>query len=316
MGSDMPIEELYRYNGCSPRPDDFDEYWARALVELDTVDPSPEFRPSSFQVPGSECFDLWFNGVGGSRIYAKYARPKSGGKHPAVLSFHGYSANSGDWLDKIGYSGAGFCMFAMDVRGQGGRSEDMGGAKGPTLNCHVLKGIEDHPDRLFYRSVYLDTVQLARVAASLPEVDPDRMGAVGGSQGGGLSIACAALYPNIRRIAVQYPFLSDFKRSYEAFGTTAAWEQREYFRRHDPQGLTAESVFYKLGYIDIQNLAPRVKAKVLMMTALQDTTVPPSTQFAAYNKFPGEKKVLFFPDYGHEYIPDVSDISITFLAQL
>ena len=136
------------------------------------MDPDVTCVPSSFQAPGSLCFNLWFTGVGGSRIYAKYARPVSEGPHPVILSFHGYSANSGDWLDKVAYSGAGYCIFAMDVRGQGGKSEDLDAPSGPTLKYHVLKGIQDSPERLFYRSVYLDTVQLARVAPLFPKSTP------------------------------------------------------------------------------------------------------------------------------------------------
>ena len=32
---DMPVRELEAYMGSSPRPRDFDEYWARALAALD-----------------------------------------------------------------------------------------------------------------------------------------------------------------------------------------------------------------------------------------------------------------------------------------
>ena len=29
---DMPLAELYKYQGRNPRPDDFDQYWATALL--------------------------------------------------------------------------------------------------------------------------------------------------------------------------------------------------------------------------------------------------------------------------------------------
>jgi len=34
MHVDMPLEDLYNYQGKSPLPDDFDQYWSRALEEL------------------------------------------------------------------------------------------------------------------------------------------------------------------------------------------------------------------------------------------------------------------------------------------
>ena len=44
---------------------------------------------------------------------------------------------------------------------------------------------------------------------------PIRVGAYGGSQGGGLTLACAALTPNLNRAAPVYPFLCDYQRVWE-----------------------------------------------------------------------------------------------------
>ena len=85
-----------------------------------------------------------FTGVGGARIYAKYLRPRGAARaHPALLMFHGYSGNCGDWHDKLGYVAAGFSVAAMDVRGQGGLSEDTGGVKGTTQTGHIIRGLDD-----------------------------------------------------------------------------------------------------------------------------------------------------------------------------
>ncbi|MGD8586586.1 MAG: acetylxylan esterase, partial [Chloroflexota bacterium] len=39
---DMPLEQLYEYQGCNPRPADFDAYWDRALAEMQALDPQVE----------------------------------------------------------------------------------------------------------------------------------------------------------------------------------------------------------------------------------------------------------------------------------
>ncbi len=108
------------------------------------------------------------------------------GPHPAIVQFHGYSGNSGDWSDKLPYAALGYSFFSLDCRGQGGLSEDAGGVKGTTLRGHIVRGLDDHPDQLLYRDIFLDTAQLAGIAMSMPEVDPERVGALGGSQGGGI----------------------------------------------------------------------------------------------------------------------------------
>ena len=124
---DMPLEELKVYQGINPRPHDFDEYWDRALDEMKALDPEVEMVPAEFQTPFAECFHLYFTGVGGARVHAKYLRPKNSSEpHPAVLMFHGYSGNSGDWSDKLAYVASGFSVAALDCRGRAACPKTLG----------------------------------------------------------------------------------------------------------------------------------------------------------------------------------------------
>jgi cephalosporin-C deacetylase-like acetyl esterase len=116
--------ELRIYAGRNPRPDDFDDYWAKALAELATVDPRPELKPAAFTTPGAECFDLWFHRRGGRshlRKISPTAFPWSA--PPLSSSFTVTPENSGEWFEKLGWPAAGRVIAAMDVRGQGGKSE-------------------------------------------------------------------------------------------------------------------------------------------------------------------------------------------------
>ncbi len=197
MQIDLKPGELGSYSGSSPCPADFDEYWSRALKELDATDPQLSMVPANFTCPGAECFDLYFTGVRGARIHAKYLRPaKRAGKIPAVVQLHGYAGSSGTWYDKLGYVQAGFAIAAIDCRGQGGRSEDVGGVVGNTLHGHIIRGLDSpNPDDLLFRQIFLDCAELVRIVMSLPETDEKRVGVFGGSQGGGLTIAASALVP-------------------------------------------------------------------------------------------------------------------------
>ncbi len=316
---DKPLKELYEYQGRNPRPADFDQYWEDALSELAATDPRPELLPTRAISPkNAEAFDLWFTGVGGARIYAKYLRPIKAKACPAILNFHGYSGNSGGWFEKLSWTSEGFCIAALDCRGQGGRSEDVGSVKGATLRGHIIRGLADpDPHKLLFRSNFLDTVQLARVVMSFPEVDAERVGATGGSQGGGLTLACAALEPRIRRAAPVFPFLCDYQRVWEMDQAKDAYDElRAYFRSFDPMHSDEEAIFTKLGYIDCQNLAPRTKGEILMFTGLMDTVCPPSTQFAAYNKIPSKKEVVIYPDFGHESLPESGEKIFEFMQKL
>lgn len=317
---ELPLDELKTFQGRNPRPADFDSYWETALRELDATDPDAKLVPSAnVAARNAECFDLWFTGVGGARVYARYVRPRRRGQPcPAVLQFHGYSVNSGDWQSKMGYAGEGFCVAAMDCRGQGGRSEDPGGVKGTTLRGHIVRGLDDpDPAKLAFRQIFLDTAQLARVVMSFTEVDANRIGAQGGSQGGALTLACAALVPEVKRAAPVFPFLCDYQRVWEMDLATAAYEELNYFfRMFDPRHEREEEIFTKLGYIDCQHLAARIRSDVLFFTGLMDQVCPPSTQFAVYNKLESSKRMILYPDFGHEALPGADDEAMNFMLGL
>ena len=315
---DLPLAQLQKYQGKNPCPPDMDSFWDQSLEEMKRVDPQVELMPASFQTSFAECFDLYFTGVRNARIHAKYLRPKnSSGPHPAILQFHGYSANSGDWNDKLNFVALGYSVAALDCRGQGGLSEDTGGVKGNTLNGQIIRGLDDAPENMLMRHIFLDATELARIVMDMAEVDPHRVGAMGASQGGGLTLACAALEPQIKRLTPMYPFLSDYLRVWEMDLATGAYaELREYLRRFDPMHLREQEIYTRLGYIDIQPLAKRIRGEVLMATGLMDTICPPSTQFAVYNKITAPKKLVVFPDYGHEGIPCFWDEAYQFFTGL
>lgn len=316
---DLPLDDLRQYQGRNPCPDDFDEYWDRALNEMRSTDSRVELIPAKFQCELADCFDLWFTGVGGSRVHAKYLRRRHGpASGPGALLFHGYSWHSGEWNDKLALVSEGFSVMSLDCRGQGGLSQELGGYGGTTFYGHIVRGVDDpDKDKLLYRQMYLDTAQIAKIMSEMPEVDEDRMVALGGSQGGGLTLACAALEPRIRRAAPVYPFLCDWKRVWEMDLASGAYQAiKDWFKMFDPRHEREDWFFEKMGYIDLQHLASRIEAEVLMGCGLMDQICPPSTQFAAFNKIRSKKDVVIYPDFGHEGLPGFSDMTFQFVRNV
>jgi len=317
---DLPLEELKTYRGRNPRPPDFDLFWGNSLAEMSAVDGQVELIPADFHASNAECFHLYFTGVGEARVHAKLLRPVNVSvSHPALLLFHGYTGNSGDWYDKLGYVAQGFTVAALDCRGQAGLSSDNSNVTGNTLHGHIIRGLDDalhgSPEKLLFRQVFLDTAQLARIVMAMPGVDANQISAMGASQGGALTIACAALEPRIKRAVPVYPFLSDYKRVWEMDQAKDAYlELQEYFRHADPTHSCEDEVFAKLGYIDIQFLAPRIQAEVLWGIGLLDTVCPPSSQFAVFNRITSSKQMAIYPDFGHESLPGLNDRAFRFIA--
>ncbi len=315
---DLPFEKLSAYEGTNPKPHDFDQFWDRRLEEMRALDANIEIIDDEFQTSYARCSHLYFTGIGGARIHAKLLQPLNPQPHhPGLLKFHGYSGCSGSWTDLLPYVAAGFTVAALDCRGQGGLSEDVGGVQGTTHNGHIIRGLDGPPEQMLFHQIFLDTAQLAGIVMNMDDVDASRVGCFGGSQGGGLTLACAALEPRIKLAAPNFPFLSDYQRVYDLDLDQHAYEElRTYFRRFDPAHERHNEIFTKLGYIDIQHLAGRIKAEVMMTTCLMDQICPPSTQFATYNKINSKKSLVVYPDFGHEVPVCAPDKEFTFLSNL
>ena len=213
---DMSIEQLFKYQGVSPCPKDIDEYWDTALAEMNAVNHNAEFIKKEFPSKVADMYDLYYTGTKNARIHAKVAVPKNEKeKMPAVLMFHGLSGSSCDWSGLLKYASQGYVVAFMDVRGQGGLSEDVGSVTGTTYTTPFTRGLDGDKHDLLMRDVFLDTALLAKIIMGLDYVDETRVGVTGGSQGGALSVACACLVPEIKKCAPCYPYLSDYKRVYE-----------------------------------------------------------------------------------------------------
>lgn len=131
---------------------------------------------------------------------------------PLVLQFHGYPGASRSFAEQASFAGMGMALIAMDCPGQAGYSEDVGGFLGTTVSGHIIAGLDGPPERMYYVRLHQNIRILCRLARELDCIDTSRVFVSGGSQGGGLGLACAALNPElIDRAAILYPFLSDFK---------------------------------------------------------------------------------------------------------
>ena len=95
---------------------------------------------------------------------------------------------------------------------------------------------------------------------------------------------------------------------------TAYEELADWFRRHDPHHAREEEIFTRLGYIDVQFLAPRIRAETLLVVGLMDDICLPSSQYVSYNLIDAPKSALHYPDYAHEQLPGCEDAIFGFLT--
>ena len=278
------IEALGGYYGATPKPADFEAFWQARMAEADAV-PLDYTVTQAKEVPswdGCDFLDLWFTGMAGARIYAKYLRPHSDKPVPLVLQFHGYPGASHSFAEQASFA-----------------------------------GLDGPAEGMYYVRLHQNIRILCRIVRQLQEIDLRRVFVNGGSQGGGLGLACCALNPGlINRAAILYPFLSDFKLVWDLGADEIAYEGLRYYARwFDADEHQQDRWFRQLGYIDSKNFATLVQCPVLFGTGLEDVICPPQTQCAVYNNLHCQKKRYLFPGYGHEEIAEFDDMLLDFFCK-
>jgi cephalosporin-C deacetylase len=301
--TDMDLEALRTYAPQIVEPSDFDDFWSSTL-EANPHLPDRVIRTRA-ETPITELVaeDLEFAGYNGDPIHAWIVRPQGSRALPAVVEYQGYGGGRGLVGEKSLWALTGRVHVFMDTRGQGsgwgtgGDTPDPHGS-GPATEGSMTRGILDEHD-YYYRRVYVDAVRLLDAVAGLDCVDERRIAVTGGSQGGGIAIAAAALsrWPVLAMPDV--PFLCHFRRSVDVAALPPYTELVRYLAVHRAE---EDRVFRTLSYFDGASLARRITIPTRMSVALMDDIVPPSSVFAAYNALPESSRVGIdvYPFNGHE----------------
>ncbi|UFU02353.1 acetylxylan esterase [Ruania suaedae] len=300
--TDMPLDDLRAYAPDLPEPADLDEFWSRTLAVARRHEEPARLTPVDEPLTELVVEDLVFPGFAGDPVRGWITRPRGDRPRPVVVEFVGYGGGRGLAGEKLAWAAAGYVHVLMDTRGQGSAWGTGGGTpdphgSGPATPGFMTQGISS-PESYYYRRVYTDAVRLLDHVARLPFVDPERIAVTGGSQGGGIAIAAAALSPQVRAAMPDVPFLCDFPRAVTRTPNPPFTEITRYLSVHRDQ---AESVLRTLSYVDGAVLARRIQAPALFSVALMDEVVLPSTVFAAFNAVPGaDKQIEVYGFNGHE----------------
>ncbi|MEU1196634.1 acetylxylan esterase [Streptomyces sp. NPDC005813] len=299
---DLPLDELRGYRSASTEPEDFDAFWAKTLQETREHDLAARFEPFATPLKTVDTYDVTFAGFGGHPVKGWLTVPAGADAPlPTVVEYIGYGGGRGLAHTHLLWASAGFAHFVMDTRGQasawgGGETPDPVGSA-PSFPGFMTRGVED-PETYYYRRLFTDAVRAVEAARSHPLVDAARTAALGGSQGGGITIAVGGLVPDLAAIAPDVPFLCDFPRATVLTDRAPYREIGNYLKTH--RGRT-DQVLRTLSYFDGVHFAARGRAPALFSAALEDQTCPPSTVFAAYNAWAHEEKKIEVYDFNdHE----------------
>jgi cephalosporin-C deacetylase len=293
---DMPLEQLRQYKPSLYRADDFETFWKSTIAEAKRQPINAELIPYNLPSKSVECYAVRFDGFGGGRLAGWYCRPALNGKFPGLCIYHGYSGRGTRPLDMIALAAQGICVLSLDSRGQNGQSQDASVVDEGNAPGWMTRGIRD-PKTYYYRHSYADSVRALELLAHREEVDPERLAVTGVSQGGGLSLAVAALSERPILAMADVPFLCDFRRAI-AITPLAPYTEIPSFLKTFPH--LYEQTIRTLSYCDNLNLAPWIKCQTLISNCLCDDICPPSTIFAVYNHLVCDKQIEVYPFHKHE----------------
>jgi cephalosporin-C deacetylase-like acetyl esterase len=269
----------YDFAHCAPpttRAPDFEAFWQAALAEsaalpLDVkLTPVPE--KSTAQV---DAFKVNYATLGGRRIYGWYARPKAAGKYPAQVRF----PSSGIYPVAAPEIAADRCTLWIMIHGFDVDLSNLPAGDDPGKN-YWTAGIAS-PATSMWRTIYVSLVRAVDVMLAQPEVDPQRVAVVGGSQGGGLAMIAAALD---HRIGFSAPYHSGLPRldwtvkhepGYWPFGMSAK-----------PAGQDEETFLRTLSYFDPANFTQDIRCPIVAEVGLMDTVTAAGNQVCALAHVP------------------------------
>ena len=211
----------------------------------------------------------------------------SGGRVPAVLAVPGYG---GDKPIPTHLAVSGFAVLTLYPRGQGESCQEWTLEHSTKLTYHVTD-----KERFYYRGAYMDCVRGLDFLASRPEVDAARLGMWSRSQGGGLTLATAALDQRLRVAVAEEPFLCNYP---VAITVTS----RPYVELHDYVAAHPEArqaILDTLAYFDPLHLAPSIQCPTLVNVGMRDEVCPASTILPVFERITAPKALHVYPDLTH-----------------
>jgi cephalosporin-C deacetylase-like acetyl esterase len=272
-------------------PPDLLTFWQRTRDELQqtplhaTLTPAPEHSGREYV---TSCVTL--DSFQGKRLRAWYSVPTDpppGGTVPAVLAAPGYG---GDKPIPVHLVMSGFAVLTLYPRGQGESLLEWTLEHSTKLTYYVTD-----KERFYYRGGYMDCIRGLDFLASRPEVDGTRLGMWSRSQGGGLTLATAALDTRLRVAVAEEPFLCNYPLS-STLTSRPYRELADYVTTHPEH---KQAMLETLAYFDTLHLAPQIQCPTLVNIGMCDEVCPAATILPVFESITAPKALHVYPNLTH-----------------
>jgi cephalosporin-C deacetylase len=288
-------------------PRDLKSFWQRTTEELARTKPNATLEEAPEQ-SGREYItsQVTLDSFQGRRLRAWYSVPKdapAGRGFPAVLAVPGYG---GDKPIPANLVMAGYAVLTLYPRGQGESRKEWELEQGTKLTYHLTD-----KEQYYYRGAYMDCLRGLDFLSARPEVDPARLGMWSRSQGGGFTLATAALDPRLKVAVAEEPFLCNFPVSVGV--TTSPYrELHDHLAQHPAQ---RQAVLDTLAYFDPLNLVAGIQCPTLVNIGMKDETCPYRTIMPVFEQITAVKGLHVYPELTHSSCTDFNAHAMSWLRR-
>ena len=300
-------EEIQPQAQC---PEDFDTFWSKALEQArwTALEPIMEPLPARSTDKVNTYHVSFQNDKWGRRVYAILNVPKAPGKYPAVLKVPGAGVrpyNGDQWTAAKGCIVLEIGIHGVPVTNPQSYYDEL--QAGP-LDGYFLWSINDR-DRNYYKHVITGAIRAIDYIASLPQWDGEHLGVLGSSQGGFLSLACAALDKRVSCYAPVHAAMCDHEASLKRIA--CGWPHYFYGKENpDPKEVEGAR------YYDGVNFARRITCPGWFSFGYNDDVVPPTTSWATYNSVSGPKEIHPYQQTAHFWYQEQYDAWIAWILKM
>lgn len=273
------------------RPPDFDAFWEAKLKLLDRIPTNAVVTPKESGVADVDYATIKLDNIGGAHVYGQIAKPKRGGKFPALVIFQWASAPyplPKQWVTDRAAEG----WLAMNIEPHDVPS-DMPQAfydALPQMIKEYQKVNNSDRDHNYFLQMYLGDYRALEYLAGRPDWDGRTLVVNGISMGGQQSLVMAGLNPRVSAVVVNVPAGSD---------ANAAQHNR--MAGYPNWDATSPAVMETARYFDVTNFASRIKAPVMAAMGFIDELTPAIGIWTTLNQIPGVKEPVPMIDSPHNH---------------
>ena len=244
-----------------------------------------------------------FANINGTRMYGYLSVPTGEGTFPAGIIIPGAGPGFTEVWDEFPREST--LVLALNVHPYAVEPETFR-ARYEELNreqFYYFHGLPDLQTYVFHR-VILGLCRGVKYLTERPDWDGKHLGVTGSSQGGGLTIATAALNADVvTAAAVNVPAFGEMVPGVRPADNN--WSKI----RALPEGERITT------YLDASNFAPMIRCPFLCSVGLRDESCHPVTIYAPYNRIQTEKFMWITPSMGHAFDPEYNTCRKLWLAE-